>query len=110
MANGHGGFRPGGGRPQGSKNKIKSGEELKALAAQHGPMIIDEFAKWFIQGDVDTANKIKIGQELLSRGYGRPVQQNNLAGHDGGPLDLSLMSDEQLSVLAARLASGIKDK
>lgn len=54
--------------------------------------------------------KLRAGTELLNRGYGRSVQQQNLAGHDGGPLDLSLLSDEQLEAAIARIAAAVDGK
>lgn len=98
------GSKPGerrGGRQKGTPNK--STNEIKELAQRHCPEVLAEFARIFKDKKADLDSRIKVGVELLNRGYGRPAQQLQHAGHDGGPLDLSLMSDEALAAALARL-------
>lgn len=96
----------GSGRKPGSKNKVTS--EVKTLAMQHGQAVIDFFAQVVANKQEATEARIKAGQELLNRGYGRSVGETRLAGHDGGPLDFSSMPADQLEGWILRLAEMAK--
>ncbi len=102
------GAKPGerrGGRQKGTPNKM-------TLSARESFM---PFAKMALDKIVDIARngetqdlQFRAAQAIHDRVYGKPTQQTNLAGHDGGPLDLSVMTDEDLNRLAERLAAGIE--
>ena len=101
-----GGSKPGerrGGRQKGTPNK--SSGEMRELAQAYGPKALATIVRLMDSQDDDM--KLRASQTLLDRGYGKPSQQLQHAGHDGGPLDLHSMSDEDLDKLASRLASGI---
>lgn len=50
-----------------------------------------------VKGDMEAA------RIMGDRIDGRPIQQTNLAGHDGGPLDLSALSLDQLQAMSQRI-------
>lgn len=90
-----------GGRQKGTPNKAAG--DIKTLAQLHGEDAIVHLARIMNNAREDTDVRVKAMQELLNRGYGRSVAQTNLAGHDGGPLDLSALSLDQLQSMAARI-------
>jgi hypothetical protein len=99
------GSKPGerrGGRQKGTPNKTTA--EIKALAFQHCPAAIRKFVKLMNHGETEDI-QLRAGKELLDRGIGKAVQQTNLAGHDGGPLDLTGLDDAALDAAIARLAA-----
>lgn len=88
------------GRPKGSLNK--STAEMKELAQAYGPRALKRLAQLMDEAEAEETRR-GAANDLLNRGYGRPAQTQQLAGHDGGPLDLSTMSDEQLHAALLRL-------
>lgn len=89
-----------GGRPKGSKNKIVP--EIKLLSQKYGKEVIDKFV-YLMRKSTDEDIQLRAAQELANRGFGRPAQAVNVAGHDGGPLDFKTMNLDQLVDLATRL-------
>ncbi len=49
-------------------------------------------------------------EELLDRGFGRPVQAHELSGPDGSPIPLADVTDEALAQRADRLAAQLRGK
>lgn len=90
------GMRPVG-RTKGTPNKIVP--EVRLLSQQYGAECIDTLVRIMRNRREDTTCVILACKELLLRGYGRPAMTHNIAGFDGGPLDLNVinnMSSEQL--------------
>ena len=99
------GSRPGerrGGRQKGTLNK--STAEIKTLAQKYGPQIIANLWRMHNSSEIEDI-RFRAGKELLDRGYGKSIAQTNLAGHDGGPIDFSTATDEQVDAAIARLAA-----
>jgi hypothetical protein len=71
-----------GGRAAGTPNRGTA--EIKAVARQHGPKIIEGLWNLFNDPKVNEAARIAAGRELLDRGYGKPAV--SLADADGGPI------------------------
>lgn len=91
-----------GGRQKGTPNKITA--EVKSLAQNYGSEAIDVLVE-LMRSDEASETRRGAANDLLNRGYGRPAQQTNLAGHDGGPLDLSSMGVTELEAMAARIVA-----
>jgi len=80
---GRGGVRPGSGRPKGRKNLLSA--ELKELAQSYGQQALETIVNVMISGDSDSI-RMTAAKELLDRGYGKPVQANEITGKDGESL------------------------
>ena len=90
-----------GGRQKGTPNKTTA--EMKELAAAYGPKAL-KFLGQVMEDDKNPIEvRVKASDHLLNRGYGKPAQTTNLAGHDGGPLDLGSLGDADLDTLAEKL-------
>lgn len=75
-----------GGRPKGEG-------EVRDLARQHTGRAIAKLAEW-----MDSKNpkaSVAACVALLDRGWGRPAQSVELAGKDGGPLQVEIVSFAQ---------------
>ena len=66
-----GGKREGAGRPKGSLNKATA--DIKALAMQHAPEVMQELARLATQAESEAARVAAI-KELLDRGFGKAKQ------------------------------------
>lgn len=97
-----GGKRTGAGRPKGSVNKTTI--EVRELARQHGAAAIQKLVALMSIGESEDV-QLRAANSLLDRGYGKAAQPTHIGGHDGGPLNLHEMSDEQLDSLAERLVA-----
>ena len=84
---GHGGKRPGSGRPKGSKNKASTGEKLhiSELAKEYAPMALATLAEIAERGESEAA-RVSAANALLDRGYGRARQSMEMTGKDGKDL------------------------
>lgn len=96
------------GRPKGSLNDRLWQDALRKVvmeraAGRGSPQKIELAARAVVNAAVD--GDIEAAKELGNRLDGRPPQQVRHAGHDGGPLDLTLLGDEDLDMLATRLAN-----
>lgn len=73
---GHGGVRPGAGRPKGRKNKLT--QERKAtvseLAQGYTSEAIDVLAEIMRDDEAPHAARVRAAESLLDRGHGKPVQ------------------------------------
>ena len=81
MANGHGGPRPGSGRPKGatgprSVNVPKQAkEDIRAYARdKYGRAAIDFLGATFQNDDAPYSARVVAAERVLERGYGRPHQ------------------------------------
>lgn len=90
------------GRQKGTKNKTIP--EVRLIAQLYGEDAIEELARIMRQSASDDS-RIAAAKEILNRGFGRPPTTYNLAGWDGGPLDVATLTDEQLEALAERFAA-----
>jgi hypothetical protein len=66
------------GRPKGVPNKVTA--DVKLLARQHGPAVIERLFFLAFNAQAEAA-QIAAGKELLDRGYGKSVQPQS--GPDG---------------------------
>ena len=69
--NGHGGARPGAGRPNGSQNKVTL--EVRELAIKHGPTALKNLVTLSQKAKSESVRLAAI-REILDRAYGRPSQ------------------------------------
>lgn len=74
---------PGSGRKKGTRNKATA--EIKDLAREHGPFIIEKLVDILANGTSETA-RIAAAKELLDRGYGKSTAVQELSGPGGAPL------------------------
>jgi len=57
------------------------------------------------------ATRLKACQELLDRGYGRPVTPSEVSGPDGGPITTAQLDDREVArMMAFILAQGAQDQ
>lgn len=99
-----GGSRPGAGRKPGKPNKLTA--EVKSLAAQYGPQAIDALVEIATGKGQPAAARVSAANALLDRGFGRPVQAMELTGKDGGPVQQTQVTPEQL----AEAVRGVQSK
>jgi hypothetical protein len=71
-----------GGRTAGTLNKATS--DLKTVAREYGPRVIEKLWAICEHGDTDQA-RISAAREILDRGYGKPAQPVSGDG-DGEPV------------------------
>jgi hypothetical protein len=74
---GHGGIRPGSGRPKGGGTRHSPREErndIRAYARKYGPEAIDFLVKTMRAEKVSHSARVVTADRLLDRGYGRPHQ------------------------------------
>lgn len=71
----HGGFRPGGGRPKGSKSKVTEAQKarISELARGYASLALKTLAEICAKSQSDAA-RVAAANSLLDRGYGRPAQ------------------------------------
>lgn len=53
----------------------------------------------------DLGAKVAVAEKLLDRVYGKPKQSQEISGPDGGPIDMSAASDQELRALRDQLAA-----
>src|SRR3954454_16839351 len=98
--NGHGGARPGAGRPAGMPNKVP--KEVKLLAKQHTAIAISTLAEVMRDKAAPAIARVRAAEALLDRGHGRPTQ------HVEARISLlSELSDDELEAGIAALRSAI---
>ena len=71
MTNGHGGARPGAGRPKGATSKVT--QDVRELALIYGPAAMQELARLSLEA-VSEATRVAAAKEVLDRAYGRAPQ------------------------------------
>lgn len=87
-----GGKRPGAGRPRGASHRASEAEKagLEERARAHTKTALDTLVEVAQTGESDAA-RVSAATALLDRGYGRPRQQLEHAGKDGGPLTVQVV-------------------
>lgn len=85
--NGHGGRRPGAGRPPGRKDEKTL--ELEAAARKYAGDALKALLHVAQRGKNEGA-RVSAAIALLDRGYGRPRQAVEHTGEGGGPLQVSI--------------------
>ena len=85
MVHGHGGRRPGAGRPAGRRNKATQHQKatLSELAREHAQVAIDALADVARSGESESA-RVSAACALLDRGFGKPRQMAEQAETDPG--------------------------
>lgn len=98
MASGHGGKRPGAGRPKGAVNVTTKEHRaiLSDLAREHTGTALNALVEVAAKGS-DSA-RVAAATAILDRAYGKPVQTNDLTSSDG---TMSPVRDMQDAVLDA---------
>jgi hypothetical protein len=88
------------GRAKGVPNKVVP--EIRTAAREYTEEALMKIVK-IMRNSVSDDSALAAAKELLARGWGKPIAQMNLAGHDGGPLSIelfkSLPDDQQLAFL-----------
>ncbi len=92
MANGHGGRRPGAGRPAGSRNRSTLAREagavtLAELARESTADAIMALRQVMLDAEAPASARIAAATALLDRAYGRPSPRVEL-DKDPGPPDV----------------------
>ena len=87
---GHGGARPGAGRPNGSQNKVTL--EVRELALEHGPTALKNLVTLSQKAKSESVRLAAI-REVLDRAYGRPQQALEIMS----PTPEELPSDEEIA-------------
>lgn len=90
VANGHGGRRPGAGRPKGSTGS----KSLRTIIREKAIEEAGDDAKYALGLFVDSARDEKLelamrlmcGKEVMDRVWGKPTQRQEHSGLDGAPL------------------------
>lgn len=96
-----GGKRPGAGRKQGTRNKATEQQllTLAELAQQHTALALKVLVDIAQKSDSDAA-RVTAANSILDRGYGKPAQSVEHTGKGGGPMELALLTDDQLAAIA----------
>lgn len=73
-----------GGRPK------RTGEELDLIRAckERTPEALDAIVSIMTDGE-NERNRLAAAQAIIERAWGKPVQQNEHSGANGGPIDMS---------------------
>lgn len=87
-----GGKRPGAGRPKGVSHRATEAEKagLEIKARKHTGTALDALVEVAQSGESEAA-RVSAATALLDRGYGRPRQQLEHSGADGGPLTVQVI-------------------
>lgn len=99
---GHGGRRPGAGRPPGAVSQVK--RDLAKAAQEHTDAALLVLREVMADASTPPSARIAAAVAILDRGHGKPRQAVEVAGHGGGPvqtLDYSKLSDSALRELMA---------
>ncbi len=76
-----------GGRPKELRDVIE-------LARSHGPGAIKTLAKIMNNRKAPPAARVGAANAILDRGFGKPLQGVELSGHDRGPIEHVVITDE----------------
>lgn len=96
----HGGKRPGAGRKPGAVSKAK--RQLSEMAKGFAPAALKTLEEIAASGASDAA-RVSAAIAILDRAYGRPPQNLEVSGPDGGPIatiDATRLSSEALRELS----------
>lgn len=92
---------PGSGRRKGTPNK--STAQIRAVAQKHGDKAIRELVRLMTKSD-NEQTRLRAAQELLDRGYGRPITPSEISGPNGAPLGDAPHAIESPLATAQRVA------
>lgn len=99
---GHGGSRPGAGRPAGAVSQAR--RDLAEAARDYTDAALQVLRDVMADAATPPGARIAAAVAILDRGHGKPRQAVELAGDGGGPvqvLDYSKLSDSALRELLA---------
>lgn len=88
------------GNPSGRPSVVVDGVNVAELARQRGAEAIGTLAKIMANDEAPAAARVKAAESLLDRGFGKPLQKNEVTGKDGEPFASVSTSD-----LEAKLAA-----
>jgi hypothetical protein len=87
-----GGKRPGAGRKPGRVGQAK--RDLAGMAQKHAEAALLVLHEIATGGESESA-RVSAAVAILDRAYGRPPQQVQHTGEDGGPVQLSWMAPQE---------------
>lgn len=98
-----GGHRDGAGRPKGVINRATREQKgrIEELAKAHSPTALKALAD-IAKAGVSESARVSAASALLDRAYGRPRQAVEHTGADGGPIEYTKLSEDELD---ARIAA-----
>lgn len=99
---GHGGRRPGAGRPKGAVSQAR--RDLTKAAQEYTDAALQTLRDVMTDASTPPSARISAAVAILDRGHGKPRQAVEPAGADDEPvqtLDLSRLSDSALSEILA---------
>lgn len=103
-----GGKREGAGRKPGSLNE--STIEIREIARKYGPEMIEGLVQLARSAESESARTQAMGM-VLDRGYGKPKQELEHVGKDGGPIQTEeLSASEAARRIAFTLAQATATK
>jgi Family of unknown function (DUF5681) len=76
--------------------------EVQELARKHAPAAIKQLAAIAMKGESEQA-RVAACNALLDRAYGKPSQQMQVTGANGGPVQTVAMSSEEFRQIAAEV-------
>jgi hypothetical protein len=74
------------GNPTGRPAAVVDGVNINELARERGPEAIATLAKIMANDEAPPAARVKAAESLLDRGFGKPLQKQELTGADGKDL------------------------
>lgn len=98
----HGGARPGAGRSKGSRDAAtkQAQRTISELAKEYAPQAIQALALIMESGDSESA-RVSAANAILDRAYGKPTQQLEHTGKDGGAIKAEVTTDAAFAQLAS---------
>lgn len=91
-------FMPGGRKPAGSGRKAgtpnKSTADVRAAAQLHGLEALKTLIHLMRNAEEDSVRRA-CANDILDRGFGKPRQQVEASGPDGGPIQTETITDAQ---------------
>ena len=84
-------WKPGeSGNPGGRPAILK---DVQEMAREYTPLALKTLAEIVGDGKAPHAARVSAAQALMDRGWGKPVQPNELTGKDGGPIQTQVVED-----------------
>lgn len=84
--------------------------DLRELCRTHTRAAVMTTLEIMRDKTVSAATRLTAADNILSRGHGKPAQEQRLANVDGTAIDWNSMSTEQLVVAIARLEAALGEK
>ena len=73
----------------------KVNRNIKSLASDHAETVIKTLVGILTSSKAQDSARVSAGKELLDRGFGKAVSAVELSGKDGGPMEVSEMSEAE---------------